>query len=99
MTLTDQSRLRLSEDVTFQSMGGDEQTVILSLSSGFLYTCNGITCSFLQVIDAERTFGEILDELTDEYEVSRDLLRKDLTSITEMMLSEKLILMDQIEAT
>ena len=91
MTPTEQTRFRLGDDVTFQSMGPGEDTVLLSLSSGYLYTCNETTEAFLRAIDGRRTMGEIVDELADQYEVQREQLHADLTALADELLREKLI--------
>ena len=91
MTPTEQTRFRLGDDVTFQSMGPGEDTVLLSLSSGYLYTCNETTEAFLGAIDGRRTMGEIVDELADQYEVPREQLHADLAALADELLREKLI--------
>ncbi len=88
---TEQTCFRLSEDVTFQSMGPGEDTVLLSLNSGYLYTCNETTGAFLGAIDGGRTMGEIVDELIEQYDVPREQLHADLTALANELLREKLI--------
>ena len=87
----EQSRLKVAEDVTFQSMGPGEQTVVLSLTSGQLYTCNETTESFLKALDGRRTFAEVVALLWEQYEVTTEHLRSDLQGIAEELLGEKLI--------
>ena len=89
--LSDHSILRLAEDVTYQSMGQDEETVILSLKSGALYTCNETSADFLAVVDGVKTFGEIVDKLEEIYEVSRGKLYSDLRSLANRMIDEQLL--------
>ena len=57
-----QGRLRVAEDVTFQTMGPGEQTVVLCMASGQLYTCNETTRAFLQAVDGTKSFDEIVPE-------------------------------------
>ncbi len=92
MSITEQTPLRLSEDITHQSMGADEDTVILSLSSGTLYTCNETTADFLHAVDGHRTFGQIVDLLEQRYEVSREQLQADMTTLAEMLMQENILL-------
>ena len=89
--VSENARFRLSEDVTYQSMGGDEETVMLSLSSGYLYTCNETTESFIRALDGERTFAEVIDLLRTQYDLPRQQLLSDLQPILEELLREKLI--------
>ena len=87
----DKCRLRVCQDVTFQSMGEGEQTVVLALKSGQLYTCNETTESFLKSLDGKRTFAEVVALLAREYDVDSDRLKSDLIGIAEELLGEKLI--------
>jgi hypothetical protein len=87
----DRTRFRLSDDVTYQSLGTDQDTVVLSLTSGYLYTCNETTASFLRALDGKRTFGEVLSVLEKQYEVPLEQLRSDLQETLAELLREKLI--------
>lgn len=84
-------RLALSEDVAHQSLGEEQDTVVLSLRSGYLYTCNETTRRFLEALDGRRSLGEVIDLLEGEYEVSREKLAADLCALAEQLLCEKLI--------
>ena len=88
---TDQSRFKVAEDVKYQSMGPGEQTVVLSLNSGQLFTCNETTASFIEAMDGRRSFAEIVDALVEKYEVSRERLHADLAGMANELLAEKLI--------
>jgi hypothetical protein len=55
--LPEETILKLADDVTFQSVSED-QTVILSLTSGYLFTCNGTTASFLAAISKAGEAGQ-----------------------------------------
>ncbi|HON91647.1 MAG TPA: hypothetical protein PKZ07_08805 [Sedimentisphaerales bacterium] len=48
--------LKRAEDVTYQSLGPGEDTVILCLRTGQLHTCNETTRAFLDALDTPRTF-------------------------------------------
>jgi len=85
------TRLALSDDVAHQSLGEEQDTVVLSLKSGYLYTCNETSERFLKALDGRRTLGEVVDLLEAEYEVSREKLAEDLCALAEQLLSEKLI--------
>jgi len=89
--MDDPTRLRLADDVTFQSMGDGEQTVVLSLSTGVLFTCNDTTARLLAAIDGERTFAEVVDLLAGEYDVPRAKLHADLAAMTDQLLDKGLI--------
>ena len=89
--MDDPTRLRLADDVTFQSMGDGEQTVVLSLTTGVLFTCNDTTARLLAAIDGERTFAEIVDLLVAEYDVPRPKLHTDLAAMAHRLLDKGLI--------
>jgi len=92
--LTEHSRLRLAPDVTHQSMGPDADTVLLSLSSGRLFTCNETTASFLAAVDGKRSFAQIVNALAEEYDVPRPQLEGDLKALVEQLMAEKLIVVE-----
>jgi hypothetical protein len=90
--ITDQTRLRMASDVTHQSLGVDQDTVVLSLSSGYLYTCNATAAAFLTRLDGQKTFAQVTDLLEQEFDVPRSKLRADLLALAENLLREKLVL-------
>ena len=75
-------------------MGPHEKTVVLSLDTGDLYTCNETTCEFLRLIEqATPTFRAIVDELLHRYEVGREELTADLREVALRALDEKLVVL------
>jgi len=83
--------LRLADDVTFQSLGPGEETVVLSLNSGYLYTCNETTAAFLRGLDGKQSLAAVIDSLFNEFQVSRATLSKDMTALAAKLLEEKLL--------
>lgn len=88
---TEQTRLRMAEDVSHQSLGPDQETVILSLGSGYLYTCNETTAEFLSAVDGRRTLGEVVDCLLQKYDVARERLAADVLAMAEKLVEEGLL--------
>ncbi len=84
-------RLKLADDVTYQSLGPGSDTVVFSLNSGYLYTCNETSAAFLQALDGRRTLGEVIETLWEQYEVSREELTRDMTALASKLLQEKLL--------
>ena len=74
----------------FRDPGQD--TVVLSLDTGQLYTCNETAAALLSAVDGERTFGEIVDLLAGEFEVSREQLRGDLDRLVDELIREHLLI-------
>lgn len=89
--LDDETVLNLSQQMKFQSLGKGQPTVIVSLDSGYLYTANQTTQSFLRAVDGQKTFGKIMEELAGQYDVPLDKLRADMSVIAEKMMHEKLL--------
>jgi hypothetical protein len=89
--LTDQSLLRLASDVSHQSLGADEDTVILAFRTGTLYTCNQTAADFLSAVDGRRTFAQIVEKLHATYDAPKDKLRQDLLALAERMTREGLL--------
>ena len=85
------SRLKLADDVTYQSLGPGSDTVVFSLNSGYLYTCNETSAAFLQALDGQRTLAEVIDTLWEQYEVPREDLTRDMTALASKLLEEKLL--------
>ena len=83
--------LKLANDVTFQSLGPGEETVVLSLSSGYLFTCNETAAAFLRKLDGRRPLAAVVDLLLDEFQVHREALSADMTELAAKLLEEKLI--------
>jgi len=92
---TEQSCLRLGQDVTFQSLGQGQDTVLLSLKTGYLYTCNETTTAMLELMDGRRSLGQIIDELEGQFDVSRQKLSADLLGIAGKLLKEGLVVFSQ----
>lgn len=90
MTVND-TRFCLSEDVAFQSLGDGHETVVVSLGTGFLYSCNDTTRAFLEALDGNKTLAEIGRKLVTLYTVSEERLLKDLRMLADTMLAEGLI--------
>ena len=90
-SLTVQSRLKLAEDVTHQSLGPGQDTVILSLASGYLYTCNRTTAEFLLAVDGRRTLAEVIACLEERFDVAPEKLGRDMLALAEKLLAEQLV--------
>jgi len=90
-SLSQNARLRLADDVTFQSLGPGEETVMLSLNSGYLYTCNETTAAFLRGLDGRQSLAAVIDTLFNEFQVPRETLSRDMTALAAKLLEEKLL--------
>ena len=89
--LTEQSLLRLASDVSHQSLGPEEDTVVLAFRTGTLYTCNQTAAEFLSAVDGRKTLAQIVDQLHESYDAPRQKLRQDLLALAGRMVEEKLL--------
>jgi hypothetical protein len=87
----EQTVLQVSPEVKYQSLGPGQPTVIVSLVSGYLYTANQTTLSFLQAVDGRKSFGAIVAELTRQYEVTAEKLAADMRALSEKLVTEQLL--------
>ncbi len=90
--LSEQSVLRRAEGVTYQSLGENQDTVILSLDSGQLYTCNHTADDFLSAVDGVRNFADIIGLLARQFDAPRRQIQEDMKSLAEQMIKEGLTL-------
>ena len=97
--VTEQTRLRISHDTVFQSLGKDHDTVLMSLSDGYLYTCNETTTRFLEAMDGRKTLGELTLELQQIYDIESAKLLVDLQAIAGRLLAEGLITITEPDDT
>ncbi len=63
---------------------GDE-AVVLHVGRGTYYGLNAVGARIWALVQAPRTVGEILDRLTDEFEVDRDTCARDLAQWLEVL--------------
>jgi len=84
-------RFALAEGVTFQPMGEDEDTVVLSLSQGQLFTCNGTATDFLVAMQDGLTLAEAADRLVETYGIERAVAEADLVDLVATLLAEGLL--------
>ena len=89
--LTEQTILAPVKDVTYESLGPEEDTVILSLDSGQLYTCNETAAEILAAVDGQRNLGQIIEILEQHYDVSPERLRADVLQVSQQLVQEGLV--------
>ncbi len=87
--INDTTVFSLAPNASFQQLG--EGAVILMTDSGQLYTCNETTEAFLRMIDGQRNFGAILDQLVAEFSVDRETLAQDFLPIAGELRSEGIV--------
>lgn len=84
-------KLRLADDVSYESLGEGEETVILSFSTGYLYTCNETAAAFLDALDGQRTVDEVVDLLEAQFDAPRERIQADAVELANELISENLV--------
>ncbi|MDX8521643.1 PqqD family protein [Mesorhizobium dulcispinae] len=81
--------LRMAEDASVQHVG--DGAVVLLARSGQLYTCNGTTEAFLDKVDGARSLDQIVDLLSDEFEVDKATLDADIAALAAELVVEGIL--------
>ena len=90
--LSKKTVLRRAQDVTYQSLGEDQDAVILSLDTGRLYTCHRTAEDFLSAVDGTRSFADIVELLAQQFYAPPTQIQEDMNSLAQQMIKEGLIL-------
>ena len=79
--------LEISENTTISPTQGqisselDDEAIILNLNSGIYYGLNEVGARVWELIQQPQSFRELLDALLEEYDVSIEGCKQDLTKI------------------
>jgi hypothetical protein len=84
-------RLKFPTGVAFQSMGDDQDGVMMSLSNGYLYRCNRTACVVLAAIGAGKSIDEAVAELSEKFGVDAALVRRDVDALVATLCERKLL--------
>jgi hypothetical protein len=85
-----EEQIKLADGVNYQSFGADEDGVMLSLQSGYLYRCNPAAIQLLDRLRAGASLSELQYALSDEFDVPAEQAREDAWSFVEQLLAESL---------
>lgn len=81
--------LRMADDASVQHVG--DGAVVLLARSGQLYTCNGTTEAFLDKIDGVRSLDQVVNLLSDEFEVDKVTLDQDMAALAAELVAEGIL--------
>jgi len=81
--------LRMADDASMQHVG--DGAVVLLARSGQLYTCNDTSEAFLEKVDGARSLDQIVDLLSDEFEVDRATLEQDMAELAAELVTEGIL--------
>ena len=86
-----QSRLAFPPGVAFQHLGDDQDGVMMSLSSGYLYRCNRTASVVLAAISAGKSVDDAVAELSAKFSVEADVVRRDVWTLIDTLRQRKLL--------
>jgi hypothetical protein len=89
--IQDTTVLSFADGISFQALGVGEGGVVLKVGSGQLFTCNDTTSVFLAAVDGRRTFADLVRTVLDEFDVSEDDLRSDLTALADELKGQGIV--------
>lgn len=82
-------RLRVHPSVLSRELAGE--TVLLNLESGVYYGLDAIGTRAWNLLTEERTFDDVCTVMLEEFDVSRDTLRGDLTALVRELCEKQLL--------
>jgi hypothetical protein len=86
---TDESVLKLAEHVHHVRM--DDQVILADMRSGHYLGLDGVGARVWDLIGEGATRGRIIERLSNEYEVSTEVLERDVTGLLQDLLKRRLI--------
>jgi hypothetical protein len=70
----------------------DKEAVILNLDTGFYYTLNEVGTLVWQLLDNNKDINKIINQISQDYNISIKRAEKDVNSLLGDLRKEKLIL-------
>ena len=89
MELNKKQTFRIPEEVLFQEVSGE--TVLLDLASESYFGLDSVGTRIWALLKEDKSVGQVLDALLEEYEVDRGTLEADLEELLDKLLAAGLI--------
>lgn len=89
MELNKEQTFRISEEVLFQEVSGE--SVLLDLASESYFGLDPVGTRIWALLNEDKSVGQVLDALLEEYEVGLGTLEADLEELLDKMLAAGLI--------
>jgi len=89
MELNKEQTFRIPEEVLFQEVSGE--TVLLDLASESYFGLDSVGTRIWALLKEDKSVGQVLDVLLEEYEVDRGTLEADLEELLDNLLAAGLI--------
>ena len=93
MAISFSDRVRVPDDVLISNL--QEESVILNLDSERYYGLDDVGTRFLSVLNTSDSIEAAYEKLTREYDVDKEVLRKDLLTLVENLLAQGILQMHQ----
>ena len=65
---------------------------MMNIETGSYVSLNGTGKSIWDLLDEAKTINQIVDELTSQYSITRELCEKDVLPFIEQLLEQKIII-------
>ena len=92
MTISLADRVKVPDDVLISNL--QEESVILNLDSERYYGLDSVGARMLSVLTTSNSIEAAYERLTAEYDVDREVLRKDLLELVENLIAQGLLIRD-----
>jgi hypothetical protein len=86
-----QSSYSFPPGVAFQQLGDDQDGVMMSLASGYLYRCNRTATVVLAAISAGKPIEDAVTELSQRFGIHTERVRTDVETLVEGLRKRKLL--------
>lgn len=89
MEINKEQTFRIPGEVLFQEVSGE--TVLLDLASESYFGLDSVGTRIWTLLKDDKSVGQVLDALLEEYEVDRETLEADLAELLDNLLAAGLI--------
>lgn len=86
-----QSRFSFPPGVAFQQLGDDQDGVMMSLSTGYLYRCNRTASVVLAAISEGKSIDDAVNSLSAQFGVHAERVRRDVDLLIASLRERKLL--------
>ena len=81
--------LSFAPDVVMQVINGE--ALILKLHEEDVFSLNETGARVAQLIEQRRSLDEVIDTLTDEYEIAREQIEREVNALVQALVSKGLV--------
>ena len=81
--------LQIADGVVYKRVG--DETILLDFDAGVYYGLDSVGARIWELLADARSLDAIVDTLLEEYDVTRDVLEKDIAALLSELESKQLI--------